>query len=98
MLFRCKFNTLRTGENGRHLADDTFKYIFLNEACYVIIQTHFVSHWSNLHLANFDPDNGLAPNDRLNNDGPDDWRMYALLGLTLQWRNKGRVASQITGV
>ena len=29
--FVYRINTLRPKQNGRHFADDTFKYIFLNE-------------------------------------------------------------------
>ena len=32
------FNTLRPRQNGRHFADDIFKYIFLNENVWIIIK------------------------------------------------------------
>ena len=31
-------NTLRSRQNGRHFADDTFKRIFLNENVWILIE------------------------------------------------------------
>ena len=51
-----RFNTLRSRQNGRHFADDTFKLIFLNENCCIlikmslilfsIVQVTRIQHWS----------------------------------------------------
>ena len=32
------FNTLRPKQNGRHFADDVFKYIFLNENMWIPVK------------------------------------------------------------
>ena len=32
------FNTLRPRQNGRHFADDSFKFIFLNENAWILIK------------------------------------------------------------
>ena len=37
-IFRCAINTLRPKQNGRHLPDDIFKCIFLNENGRISIQ------------------------------------------------------------
>ena len=34
----CNFNTLRPRQNGRHFADDIFKYIFLSENVWIPIE------------------------------------------------------------
>ena len=34
----CRLNTLRPRQNGRHFADDIFKYIFLNENIWISIK------------------------------------------------------------
>ena len=33
-----KVNTLRPKQNGRHISDDIFKYIFLNENDYISVK------------------------------------------------------------
>ena len=40
VIIRCagSFNTLRPRQNGRHFADDIFKYIFLNENVWIPIR------------------------------------------------------------
>ena len=38
-LHNCDFNTLRPRQNGRRVADDTFKRIFLNENVRISIKT-----------------------------------------------------------
>ena len=43
MLTSCQLNTLRPRQNGRHFADDIFKYIFLNENVWIPIKSSLKS-------------------------------------------------------
>ena len=71
------FNTLRPRQNGRHFADDIFKWIFLNENVWtsIIISLKFVPRGP---ISNI-PDQ--ATSHYLNQWWLNYWRIYASLGL-----------------
>ena len=56
-------NTLRPKQNGRHFANDIFKYIFLNENVKILIKIS-PSFVLNGPINNIGPDIGLAPTRR----------------------------------
>ena len=64
-------NTLRPRQNGRHFADDIFKYIFLNENVWIPIKISL----------KFDPVTIQATSHYLNEWWLVYWRIYASLGL-----------------
>ena len=84
-----RFNTLRPRQNGRHVADNIFKCIFLNENIWIpinISSLNFVPHGLiDSQYGSIGSDNGLAPTRRQaiiwTNDGQVWWRVYASLGL-----------------
>ena len=74
-------------QNGRHLADDIFRCIFLNENEKLVFRSK--CHWSlflrsNWQLPSICLDNGLAPNRRQtiiwNNADPNHWRICVVIG------------------
>ena len=78
-----RVNSARPGRNGRHSADDIFRYIFVNEKVCILIENSlkFIPINNNPALGS---DNGLAPNRRqaifwIIAD-PIHWRIYAALG------------------
>ena len=56
--FVSNINTLRPRQNGRHFADDIFKYNFRNG------DVKFLSQGSNWQLSSIGSDKGLAPTRR----------------------------------
>ena len=73
-------------QNGRHFADDIFKFMFMNEMFCISYQsfTEVCSQGSEWQKDNVGLSDGLAPNMRQaltwSNVDPVYWRIYAALG------------------
>ena len=78
------FDTLRQRQIGRHLPDDIFKCIFVNENVWISINIWQACCWQ---YSSIGSDNGLAPNRRQaiiwTNDVTDCRRTYASLYLNM---------------
>ena len=52
---------LRARQDGKHFADDMFKYIILNKNCCILTEIEICSQWCNWQYSIIGSDNGLAP-------------------------------------